>query len=258
MDRPINNSASITPDMISADSHVGLIRELNEDSFIYCARPDKPTLIALVADGIGGHESGDIASCLCCRIIINSWRREKMENCESAEEIESFLKDTIKQANTTIYGLNQTYNMQHPMGTTLACAVFTPDKVISAHAGDSRCYRCRDEKTEAITEDHSYVAELVRKNVIRPDEAAFHPFAHIISKSVGPIPILEPEIKTFDKNPGDRYMLCTDGLTNHIDDNRINEIISKSATPVKAAKTFMAEALQAGGEDNITILCVFS
>ncbi|OGV46907.1 MAG: hypothetical protein A2017_16785 [Lentisphaerae bacterium GWF2_44_16] len=257
---PENTSimSRIDPDKIAADSHVGLVRMLNEDCFAYYTGNDCPASFALLADGIGGHESGNIASTLCTRIVLNSWRNSQFSENSTEKELSDFLSSEIIKANSIIYNLNNMYQIQHPMGTTVVASIFFKDKVIVAHAGDSRFYRLRSGKLEQLTDDHSFVAELVRKNIIKPEEAPYHPFAHIISKSVGPVLEMAPEVNTFERQPGDRYLLCTDGLTNHVEDNTIQGMMSESATPYESVHRLLNSSLRGGGEDNITIICVWN
>jgi len=248
----------IYPASIAADSHVGLVREINEDSYAYFAGAPSSETIALVADGIGGHERGDVASHMCSQVIIDSWRCVASRGGLNENSSRQFLYDEIRKANEKLFAVNSMYNIQHPMGTTVVAAVFLEGAVVVAHAGDSRCYRLRDDALTALTFDHSFVAELVRKNVITPEEAPFHPFAHIISKSVGPIPDIQPEINSYDRKSGDRFVLCSDGLTNHVDDKEIESILKASEYPHEAVRKLMNASLQKGGEDNITIVCVFA
>ncbi|OGV58011.1 MAG: hypothetical protein A2X49_01480 [Lentisphaerae bacterium GWF2_52_8] len=248
----------ITPNSIAADTHPGLIRETNEDCFAsYVGHGHRNALVS-VADGIGGHESGDLASNLCIRLIISSWRERKIGGGSATpEQAKAFFNTVIPKANDALYELNEKYQIPHPMGTTLVAGIFLPETLVLAHAGDSRCYRLRDGALRRLTNDHSFVAELVRKKVITSEEAQFHPFAHIISKSVGPSPNLSPEINSFERLPGDRYIFCSDGLTNHVDDPEIEKFLIEAKTPHEAVRSLMNSSLRGGGEDNVTIVCVF-
>lgn len=248
----------ITPACVSADSHAGLVRLLNEDSFGYHIEPGAPAILAVIADGIGGHESGNIASNLCVRLLLNSWRNIDFNHPRTVEEWGDFMLAEIEKANVTIYNINEIYQIQHPMGTTVVSAIFLKDIVLVAHAGDSRCYRLRDENLQQLTDDHSFVAELVRKNILSPEEAHTHPFAHIISKSVGPIQEMKPDLNKFMREPGDRFVFCTDGLTGHVSDDEIKEVLLTASKPEEAVRTLLNKALHGGGEDNITIVCVFT
>jgi len=248
--------SEIYPFNVAGDTHPGLVREYNEDSFGYQVGEGCKRTFAAVADGIGGHECGDIASNICMKMLLAAWRsmrgKGRIDDASSAE----YLKANLEKVNEVIFNINDTYNIQ--MGTTVVASIILPKSVVVAHAGDSRMYRLRAGKLDRLTNDHSFVAELVRKKVISELEAQNHPFAHIISKSVGPAQKLEPEIKTYDRLVADRFLLCTDGLTQHVPDQEIQRIIYDAYDPQQAVKSLLNAALRGGGEDNITILCIFA
>ena len=248
---------TLTPFSIAADTHVGLVREENEDSFSYAINSNIACTFVAVADGIGGHDGGEIASRLCMEKMLTAWRERSNEQTINPAHFALFLEEEISHANDLIHSLNEQNHVQHPMGTTVVSAVFTPCEIVVAHVGDSRCYRVRNSKVEQITEDHSFVAELLRKNVITPEEAIHHPFAHIISRSVGPVATVDVEINCYDTLPGDRYIFCSDGLTNHVSDIEIGITVEAASNPYEASKNLIRAALQGGGEDNVTVLSVF-
>lgn len=258
MTKKNTKSQRLSPFDIVADSHVGLIRECNEDSYAYCVNGDDQNAFVAIADGIGGHEGGDIASSLCLQTLVSEWRNNGYSNTSSSRKIKRYLETQTHKANQIIYDLNQSFNVQHPMGTTLVAGVFYPNSVTLAHAGDSRCYRLRNGVLSQLTEDHSYVAELVRNNLISLEEARVHPFSHIISKSVGPVQALEVELNTFERKTGDRYLFCSDGLTVHLEDIEIETVLYDAPTPYDAVRELLYASLRGGGEDNITVLCVYT
>lgn len=247
--------AAISPFNVAGDSHPGLVRELNEDSFGYNVGEGCRRTFVAVADGIGGHECGDIASNLCMKMLLSSWRGLRNKATVDEALCADFLRSNLEKVNEVIFNINETYNIQ--MGTTAVAAVILPHSIVIAHAGDSRLYRLREGRLERLTNDHSFVSELVRKKVITETEALTHPFAHIISKSVGPTPKLDPEVKTFDRGIADRFMLCTDGLTQHVPDYEIQRIMNEAYDPQQAVRRMLNAALRGGGEDNITIVSVF-
>jgi protein phosphatase len=243
--------------VFAGETHVGLVREVNEDCFCYVDYPQDRNSLAVVADGIGGHQSGDIASAMCCRRFVASWKGQKAGQFRSIDKIKNFLNEEIISANEEIYKQNCRKQLPQPMGTTIVAAVFSPDKVVVGHAGDSRLYGFSNGRLKRMTEDHSFVAELVRKKVISEKEAETHPFSHVISKSVGPAAELIPEINVFERDPSARYMLCSDGLIIHIKEDRIADIFRNNTTPKTALNELMKEALIKGGEDNVTVVCAF-
>lgn len=243
--------------LFSGETHIGLVREVNEDCFCYIDYPQDYNSLAVVADGIGGHESGDVASSLCCRRFVAGWKNSQAGKYRSVEKIKKYLENEIINANRDIYNQNCRKQLAQPMGTTVVAVVFSPSKVIVAHAGDSRLYSYFNGKLMRLTQDHSFVAELVKKQVITEEESETHPFAHIISKSVGPTMDVDPEINVFLRSPGARYMLCSDGLLLHVSEDRIAAILAEHKTPKAALNQFMKETLIKGGEDNVTVICAF-
>jgi len=250
-------SCRLSPFDVVASSHVGLIRECNEDSYVYWVDEHSASAMVAIADGIGDHESGDVASSLCMRQLLVSWRGEQMPEVAAPAKLSDFLLDAIGQANTEIFSLNREFQIQHPMGTTIVAGIFTATHLVVAHVGDSRCYRLRHGVLKRLTQDHSFVAELIRKRIINPIEARNHPFAHIISRSVGPTSLLEAELNVFERQPHDRYVFCSDGLCAHVEDPEIETIVYDATNPYEAAKNLLYAALRGGGEDNITVICVF-
>jgi protein phosphatase len=129
--------------------------------------------------------------------------------------------------------------------------------VIVGHAGDSRLYVFNNGQLNQLTEDHSLVATLVRKGTITREEAKTHPFSHIISKSIGPNPSVEPKLSIYERPLDGRYLLCSDGLSMHVPNEQIENILDQSKTSKIAVNALMKKALISGGEDNITVICAF-
>ncbi len=242
---------------VGGDSHIGLVRSNNEDGFVYRVSDSAKNLFVAVADGIGGHEGGGIASELCLQTLTTMWRDSNLPDSTSKQRLRRFLPSAVTKANRRIFSINKQCGIQHPMGTTIVAGVFSPYELTVAHAGDSRCYRLRNGILEPLTRDHSYVSDLVRKKLIRPEEAKDHPFAHIISRSVGPVKDLELETHSFPLKKRDRYLFCTDGLTIHLNDYEIETILYDAPDPHYAVRNLLYAALRGGGNDNVTVLCVF-
>lgn len=249
---------NITPFDVVASTHVGLVRDVNEDSYVYCVDENFKNSFVAVADGIGGHDSGDIASKMCTRILLVAWRKSLLWRGATIEELKTFLETETANSNEAIYRLNKTFNVQHPMGTTLVAGILTPDSIVTAHAGDSRCYRLRNGILECLTEDHSFVAELIKRNIISREKSKNHPFAHIISRSIGTNLDFKSEINVFDRKPSDRFLFCSDGINVHLEDPQIEIIINDASNPYEAVKNLIYASLRGGGEDNITAACVFA
>ncbi len=241
---------------VAGISHVGLVREVNEDSYAYCITPEEKYILSIVADGIGGHEKGDEASQQCIHHLLSTWRTLD-KNEISYRNIKRYLMQEITNVNFKIYNQNELTKAETPMGTTLTMGVFMPDLFVIAHIGDSRCYRLRHKKLEQLTEDHTLVYELYKKRIISEKQIAGHPLSHIISRAVGTSAFTEIDIFKSKREIGDCYLFCSDGLTNHVNDDTIRDILITSSNPIDATKRCLNEALHGGGEDNITVVCVF-
>jgi protein phosphatase len=238
-----------------ADSHVGLIREDNEDSFAYCHNSGSSPAFALVADGVGGHDKGEVASQMTAQIFIKSWRKfiETEEPFTETIAVE-FLNKTLREINRKVYELNLELNSSMPMGTTVVLMVFFADKAVVAHVGDSRAYLKRESKIYQLTKDHSCVQEMLNSNLITEDEAIDHPLGHIITRSIGPAEEINIDVMIITPQKGDFFLLCSDGLTNYLINEELNEMLDDNSNPRKIVKKLIQFSLRKGGEDNVTVL----
>lgn len=238
------------------DSHVGLVREINEDSYGFCNSSDDLSF-AIVADGVGGHDRGEVASQLTVKLFLEAWRKFVSSGHHSVSSAKKFLKRSMKSINKSVFDLNGKLDNSLPMGTTVVVAVFFKDKVIFGHVGDSRAYVIRDGALEQLTRDHSYVEELLENNMISKIEAETHPLGHIITRSVGPLDVVNMDICVYSSRSGDRFIMCTDGLTNHLSNSDLVDIVVNADTPRTAVRKMVVKSLHRGGEDNVTVLSCF-
>ncbi len=241
--------------MIYADSHQGLVRADNQDSFAYTISTDGKMIFLMVADGIGGNEAGDIASRYTAEMILREFQKFQKNGTPQEEEIVAFLKSTILLANSALKNLNVNMNVGHPMGTTLAILILTPGCAVTAHAGDSRIYRWREGFLEPMTQDHSLVAELIKLGKLTPEQAVNHPYAHVISQSIGVHREVKPDYSIQERKPGDRYMICSDGILLHLNEKTIEKLIGKADDARMAVSSLITSALCCGGGDNTTVIC---
>lgn len=252
------SSALFTPDMVAADSHPGLVRTENEDSYAYAVSDDGNMLFLMVADGIGGNESGDLASRYTVELMLRDFQLFQKKGTPSAEQALEFLKERFTLINSSLRNFNLNYNIPHPMGTTVAVLLLLPDAALTAHAGDSRVYRLRDGAMRALTRDHSVVCDLIEKGELLPGDAENHPMAHVISRSMGIKSDLCAEYHLFDRRADDRYLVCSDGLMLHLSDESIRNVLAAAKTPRDAIRNLVCLTLRGGGGDNTTVVCVFS
>lgn len=241
---------------VSGLSHPGFLRKANEDSFGYFCDNQTESLMAVVADGIGGHGNGDIASSMTVKMLLSAWRDLISRETPSGQDAEDFFLRELQVINETVFDVNAKFALEYPMGTTVAAVAVLKDHVITAHAGDSRVYRLRDKQLEHLTHDHSIIWDLITSGKVKESEAANHPYAHVISKSIGPIRCILPEIHSFDKRPGDKLLICSDGLTLHLKHDELRNILSVVRSSREISKTLMNNSLRRGGCDNITVISI--
>ncbi|MDQ1533649.1 MAG: family protein phosphatase [Actinomycetota bacterium] len=224
-----------------ASSDVGRLRTGNEDGFLV---DDRLELYA-VADGMGGHNAGEVASATA------------LEALRAAVASGKALDAAIVLANSAIFDKAATDRALAGMGTTLtAVRILGESTMLIGHVGDSRAYRIRDGVLEQLTEDHSLVEELVREGRLSPAEAEVHPRRSVITRALGIDPNVEVDLYTVDARTGDRVLLCSDGLTTMLRDEEVLRIGELDADPRVAADRLVDAANEAGGEDNITVLII--
>jgi len=219
---------------------VGRQRSSNEDSFLESAP------VFCVADGMGGARAGEVAS----RIAVETLA----DGDAAAGEAEARLADTARAANRRIYELAQEDDSRAGMGTTFTAVLVDGGDVVTGHVGDSRLYRLRDDALERLTRDHSLVEELVRRGELDPKEAESHPQRSIITRALGPEPEVEVETFTCPARAGDVYLVCSDGLTSMVSEERLRDLLRADGSLEEAAHRLVEAANDAGGKDNITVV----
>lgn len=221
-------------------THQGLVRQSNQDSLLV------ESGVYGVADGMGGHNGGETASRVAVQVLKNVLRGKK-------PEIRA-LEIGMEAANRRIYDMASHDSTLSGMGTTVTLLWENGGEALVAHVGDSRAYLWRDGALAQITQDHSMVAELVRNHVITAEMARSHPYRNVITRAVGVDPVVTPDVLSHDLKPDDLWLLCSDGLYNMVDDERIAEILRSSASDEKAADRLLEAALEGGGTDNISFI----
>jgi protein phosphatase len=238
--------------IVGAKTDLGRVRENNEDKFDYL-EPDDPAALATkgrifaVADGMGGHSAGQIAAELALNIFMKS------HFADSNAELEKSLKRSVEAANSYIVEVANTVPGRKGMGATLTAAVVRDDDLFIVQVGDSRCYLLRNGEFQQVTEDHSWVAEQVKAGALTLEQAEQSPFRNVITRSMGGAPEVEPDLTAIRLEPGDRYLLCSDGLSGMVPDAEIAQLLAQSS-PSVAAWNLVERANQYGGKDNITAM----
>ncbi|MCL1964158.1 MAG: Stp1/IreP family PP2C-type Ser/Thr phosphatase [Firmicutes bacterium] len=218
---------------------VGKARKINEDA-AYAGGS-----LCIVCDGMGGHQAGEVASNQAVDVITAALSSEEPSVCG--------LLDAVAKANEHVYRNSLSDKRLTGMGTTLTMLWMDAGQVILAQIGDSRAYLLRGGVLRQCTHDHSVVAEMVRMGSITPEEARTHPRRNLITRSLGTDPRVEADIFEVSRRPGDRWLICSDGLTDHVTDAEIAAILAGDNL-YEAADTLLALALDRGGSDNITLI----
>jgi PPM family protein phosphatase len=233
-------------------THPGRIRILNEDDGGIFVNGDGFRL-AVVADGMGGHRAGDVASKMTIDLLQTAWAESK--NIHSAGQAEEWLRLNINAVNQKLF-IHSNENLEcEGMGTTIIAAICTDQFVTLAHIGDSRCYILNESGYKQLTEDHSLVYELVRTGQISKEDAESHPRKNVILRALGTEQNVEMDIITIIFEEGDFLLICSDGLSNKVSETEMVEILSNHDALEARAESFIQLANQYGGEDNIT-LCI--
>jgi serine/threonine protein phosphatase PrpC len=219
----------------------GRVRRRNEDSFVI-----EPPLFA-VADGMGGAQAGEVASRLAAAVF-----REFHEADDEGPEAR--VRAIIQEANRRIYERARSDSEAQGMGTTITAALVGEDGVTIGHVGDSRAYRIREGRLEQLTDDHSLVADLMRSGRLTPEEADAHPQRSVITRALGTDPDVDVDTVAVEAAAGDLFLLCSDGLTTMVPDERILDIVEDASTLDDAALALLRAANRGGGEDNITVV----
>ena len=231
--------------MVGIKSDAGNVRELNEDyaSFI----EDERFKIYLVADGMGGHNAGEIASKLAVKSIIRYL-------LEHSEEDENILLNAVKYANNEIYEISQKNDKCKGMGTTITGCFIKGDMIQVVNVGDSCCFSIKDNEIKKVTKDHSWVQELIDAGAITEEEGRVHPKKNIITRALGTNSSVKIDIFNIDKNESSMFLLCSDGLSNEVQKEEMVEIVNRYKNFNEACEKLVDLAKARGGKDNITVL----
>ncbi len=236
-------------------SDIGKIRKDNEDSYYVKAYDDKH-MLAIVADGMGGHSGGKQASAIAVESIAEYFNSNMSKiSGYTSRKIKQAMIDSVKEANKSVYDFSRENSELCGMGTTIVVCYISEDKVYTVSAGDSRMYIIND-AIKQITRDHSLVNELLELGMISPNQAKNHPKKNIITKAVGAENSIEPDVYMEKLKNDDTILLCTDGLTNMIENETITEIINSGNELSECANSLVEQAKKNGGSDNITVVVI--
>ncbi len=231
----------------------GRVRPYNEDAGGVICNQDKQALY-VIADGMGGHNAGDIASAMVLEYFQTHWPKERQMT--RVDDGEHYLIQSIQTVNEQIYQKALANEAYRGMGTTVVVVMIIDEMAVVAHVGDSRCYKLSASHMRQITKDHSLVNALVNAGEITEQEARVHPKKNILTRAVGTDDSVEVDVTVISCEPGEKLLLCTDGLTNKLADEDIKVIIQSLQTLSDAGEKLIAEANARGGEDNISLVLI--
>lgn len=230
---------------------VGLTRMINEDRVLVQDELNGFTL-AIVADGMGGHQAGDVASEMAIQII-----HEQLQHLHSdmtPQECDALIKQAFHTANEQIYEQSLQKTEYQGMGTTVVLAIAAKDHIIIGNIGDSRAYILTDGKLSQVTMDHSLVSELLRTGQITETDSENHPQRNVLTRALGTEPTAEVDLYHLDWQVNDMLLLCSDGLTSLVNDHEVEHILMGDDDLHQRTEQLIATALHAGGNDNVTVV----
>jgi PPM family protein phosphatase len=236
----------------SVQTDKGCVREINEDSG-RMVRPSDPALLAakgtllVVADGMGGHSAGEVASQLAADVVTRLYYETRAEPGQA-------LRHSVEEANRRIHSAAAEDSAKHGMGTTCTALALCGGRAYAAHVGDSRLYMLRAGQLYQLSEDHSAVNEMVKLGIITKEQARTHEDKNVILRALGTTPEVEVSVlEPFDVREGDRYLLCSDGLHDLVLEDEIAAVLSESEDTHAAGERLITMAKERGGHDNITV-----
>lgn len=238
---------------IAIKSHVGCVRQVNEDFWAYTV-DQQGRVLTVVADGMGGHQAGDVASKMAVESILN--RLSALPPDLTPEDERESLMNALLSANREIYQYAQTHPECTGMGTTVVASLLHAGRGVTAHIGDSRIYLFGADGIRQHTEDHTLVQELIKSGQITSEEASYHPQRSWLMRSLGTDENVLIDLGQFTWSEGDVILLCSDGLSNKVPLSLIEEKLRSPGDLQQQVDTLVQYALDAGGEDNITLLAV--
>jgi len=235
---------------------IGLVRKVNEDSFL-CEKLEgvSKAYLYIVADGMGGHNAGEIASSMAVDLVAAHIKQNcgMLEDGKGAQEL---IRSAVQKANRIVFEASISQSSYSGMGTTLSMALIIDRILYVAHVGDSRIYLVRKSNIKKLTEDHSLVAELLKTGSIKPEEASNHPQRNVITRALGTESTIEVDVFQWELEWDDYIIICTDGLSNMVSEEEMLSSINNSKDINEACDLLIDRAKEKGGFDNITVIII--
>ncbi len=235
-----------------AQTDAGRTRKNNEDCVVF----DEATQLAVLADGMGGYNAGEVASGMATTFIkseLSRWLKEAGEQAQPGQ-VRRAIEICVHNANLSIFNSAASNPHYAGMGTTLVMGVFRGNKLLLAHVGDSRCYRFRDQELTLITKDHSLLQEQIDAGLLTRAQAVGSPNRNLVTRAMGVENSVMLELHEHHVEPGDLYLMCSDGLNDMVSDEDIADILGTALSLLETATELVAKANENGGRDNISVL----
>jgi PPM family protein phosphatase len=233
---------------ISYLTHTGMIRESNEDSLFV----DERLGLFVVADGMGGHNAGEVASAMAVKEVSRIVRA----GLGLGRDAEALLRESLLAAHETVLALARSDDSMCDMGTTIVAVILMDERISVGHVGDSRAYEIHNGRITQLTHDHSFIADWIRDSLITHLEARTHKARHGLTMALGVDDDMDPEVQTFPRHERSCLLLCSDGLTDMLDDEELLSVVASASSLHEACRELVARANEKGGEDNITVVLV--
>lgn len=233
-------------------SDKGCVRPTNQDAFAIDLQPE--AALVAVCDGMGGANAGNVASRFAIEAFMGALRQGIAGGAPDAEGRQALLRQAVDAANDTVYRLAAAQPEFRGMGTTLVGGIAAPDGLTLVNVGDSRAYRIAGQRAERLTDDHSFVEEMLRRGKLTPEAARVHPNKNLITRAVGVDPEVECDLYELALAADETLLLCSDGLSGMVTDDQIARIVADADSLEAGADALIEEAKHAGGQDNITVV----
>ncbi|MBF0285701.1 MAG: serine/threonine-protein phosphatase [Magnetococcales bacterium] len=233
-------------------SDTGRVRDHNEDRLFF----DAALGLALVADGVGGHQSGEVASSMAANILADRVRQQNHRWKELPSGIDAWMRGQISETSLIIHQTGRSQPQYHGMGATLVAALFFDNRVTIGHVGDSRLYRLRGSQFTRLTTDHTLLQQLLDQGR-DPDEVRSIVNPHMLYQAMGTQDEVNPDSQTLPVELQDRYLLCSDGLTDMVEEKEMSQLLASAKEPEEAVQTLVERANLNGGRDNVTVVSVW-
>ena len=232
----------------------GCVRKQNQDAY-RIEQLDRETLLCVVCDGMGGAKSGNIASSLAVEVFVEEIRRSWVKKMES-DRVDQMLRSAVKLANFTVFDQSAQFEEFDGMGTTLVAAVVRKNKATVVNVGDSRAYGINRTGIHQISKDHSLVQMMVERGELKPEQAKSYPGKNFITRAIGTEPIILCDLYHQDAEKGDYFLLCSDGLSNVLDDQEILFEVVHGVNKARCCERLLSIAKKRGAPDNVTSVLV--